>query len=291
MPITWDDFLLQKLKQIIQDTGLDIQPLNINTATKAQLVQWLNGTGLEPKEFCGQTVNNFNVHQPAPKLDLPQGSHESIVTYLQRFELALELNNIANDKKVPLLHQNLQPAVAILLNDMAPQIRADFLLTKRELLKLFQVDKFHFLKLFESDRKLPTESFAGFAQRLKRHYADYCSTTVQDLEASPDKIDVLESLLLSRVIEAAPHPVQLSVKAYALGGRSFAEVVQELDKQVSVWKSTPRRLPTAGADIRQSTSHTSTQPSVTKQQPSRGGFGPCFKCGKLGHFARSCSEN
>lgn len=315
MSLGWDSVFVEKIREWIQQYGLDVSPLNPRTALRDELIDWLQNHNLQPTAFIGQTVHNHHYPPPAQppaaqppaaaapapppvKVKCPQVENETLVDYFQRFECMLELNEVPDERKVALLQLNLRPDVAKHIANFSQVTRQSYDEVKAALLELFQVNKFYYLNLFNNEVKSPHESYKLFADKLFRAYQSYMGLTNQAVQNSPELQSAISAAVLPRVLTATPVTVQQHVRVFALTHTLF-EVVAEIDQQVSVLSSVPTAPP--ANRHRFPAPNRFSNPAAPNPRPDfrgprpRHGFsatapGPCYRCHQLGHISRNCPQ-
>ena len=114
MAFTWDDILLQKIRDIIIQHGFNVHPLDPTTATRQELTTWLTTRHIEPAQFIGQ-VHHHAAPVPAPppprkvKLQLPQADTEDLFDYVRRFECTILLHAVPADQQEADRQQSVLP--------------------------------------------------------------------------------------------------------------------------------------------------------------------------------------
>lgn len=297
--LPWSDLHLNRIRQIITDAGFDVSPLVVNQALKQDLIDWLEARNLQPTRFLGQVTNVYQEPPPQTptKLDCRQQDGEPLLDFIKRFECALQLNQVTDDKRVALLQLNLKPEIAVRIADFTPAVRADYDQVKTQLLALHKVNKYSYLDKFTSLSKHKDESFQLFAQKLQINYLGYLGLTPNDMN-TPAIRDVVHAAVLPRVLDALPRGIQLPVRTYAIN-HAYNEVLTHADDQACIYASTfalrndrsDRSRPTTQPtyDRRPNDRRPTDRPppprrSDTTTPPNRG----CFRCGKPGHIAANC---
>lgn len=315
--ITWGEIYLDKIRSLITSHGFDVGSLDVPTATREELTEWLENHNLTPGQFFGTHTHHHQVtsvtRQSTPKVEIRQAAGEDLLDYLKRFECAVLLNQIPEDKQVPLLHLNLDPKYSKFIAEFDAQTQQSYDQVKRALLQICQVTKFHYLQKFQSLQKQKDESFLVFANKLKGYYREYAQVE------NPDQRDVqslLNAVVLPRLLEQLPKDLLGPMKSFALS-HTFEEILQELENQVSARSAyvqfsgprpfsrpasqtqnpqaqnsqaqqRPRGPDQSRAPPRRQGDFGSWQTSDRRARPQPGD-GTCFRCHRRGHIARDCT--
>lgn len=310
--LSWNDLMVDKIREIIDDNGFDLTPLTRNSP-RADLVNWLQRRNLQPLDFIGnRIVQNVTHHAapaaaaappvpPVPKLDCRQQDNETVIDFIRRFDCALDLHHIPQANHVALFQLNLQPKYAHHISDLDPNIRQDYTQTKDAILQLCQVNKFQFQKLFQTTPKGRDESFRVYAGKLHNYYTQYAGISQNDYNTIPQLQNAVHAAILPRLFSQISSEIQHGIRNYALT-HTYAEVLQEMDNQTSLL---PPRTPCpnhpnanhSAAQCRQRPTTSTARPPATRTPtvtPHHGSRPPtnqgisCFRCGKPGHVASRC---
>jgi hypothetical protein len=331
MPLGWDHIFVEKIREWIINHGIDVQPLDVHSAIRADLITWLDNHNLTPHDFWGTTVHHHHaapavpaVPPPAPprpvKLHLPQADNEQLYDFVRRFECAVVLQQIPQDKQVAQFQLNLAPKYAKYLTDFAPQVLQNYPATKAALYNLCKLSKTQFYHLFQSAVKTKDETFETFKTRLLQYYLEYAELTLADLQDARTE-SLIHAALMPRILDQMPKEVSQILRNFALT-HTLPQVVQEADQQISVlptqtWLPCPHH-PTSNHTLQQCRSRpgpssysplasssyrppprnpqfpTSYRPtsgrSSQPRYPSRHVHADtqCFNCNGHGHLSRDC---
>lgn len=320
---SWTAVTDQGIRQFCRTYNLEVD--TSATTRKQDLIEFLEQHGITPAALFASTVN-VQVQRPTPpearKVEIKQDGGESLVDFLKRFECAMQLNEVPAERHVALLQLNLLPKQAGYITDFDAPTRASYERTKEALLEINQVNKYEFFKLFTETKKTPDQSYKVYAARLQYFYQQYAKLTDDDMNNESTK-KAVEAVLQPRVISQVPPSLQHHLKAFAVD-HTFQEMLAEADKQVGAMQPQqqtgpdmyprhprgsyppiqPRHpgyfQPRYTNAMQQSAYRSPLQRPNQFQQQFRGPrqqqfrqqqfqpTGPCFRCGKTGHYARDC---
>jgi hypothetical protein len=234
-PPDWNAFTDAAIRTFCRNHNLDIDT-GQNTL-KQDLIQFLVQHNITPQAVFATTFQHV-VHQapaPTPKVDIKQGTDESLIEFIRRFDCALELNAVPQAKQVALLQLSLLPIHAQHITDFDNNTKQSYALTKAALLELNHVNQYQYLHLFENTLKSSVQSFRAYAGKLLYYYRQYSNVSDADM-TNVSTARVVHSVVLSRIMTQVPNFLQLQMKTYAIA-HTFEEVLQELDLQMATFQA------------------------------------------------------